>query len=301
MAYRKPFYVLGAGTSAGLVPFTSDTRKYIREQYSQIGIYPIDSNGMHLPFHERGIRPTKTSGYDIYDILLEHIPLETSTLLAQKAWARTLDGLPPPQYLIFQRGSPGVYFNFNVDGLASHYLRPRSIVYEPHGSVDRLLTMDLGFSDRLEMSLDVALRPNRSLILPGPEPTSVTRLRSYKEAACYIRRGRDVIILGYSFGTFKGRMDDSESFEYLIDHLARVRSRVFVVSPDPGPIATAIEDRLRTNCVLPVHLYWDVFSTVSTRMTEPAGTLSDLLPRSTFEALVSFYERALGDAGKSIH
>src|ERR1039457_3609559 len=37
-------YVLGAGTSAGLVPFTSGTLAFVRRRYAEVGVYAVDSS-----------------------------------------------------------------------------------------------------------------------------------------------------------------------------------------------------------------------------------------------------------------
>jgi hypothetical protein len=296
MAQPNTFYVLGAGTSAGLVPFTTATRAFIREQYIQLGIYPVTTGRPSSPLHDRVARWHGKGKYELADLLLDYIPASTLELLAQKAWSPYQDPNTPPQYATLRKvGAPGVFFNLNLDGLAKFYLRGCHAVFEPHGTVDRLWTRDIGFEERLEWSLDAVLPPIRPKVLPGPEPSVTTSTPAYIDARPYLRSAPAVVIWGYSFGAFHSRMDDIESFEYLVDNQARACSPIFVVSPDPEPVAVNLEDRLRSNRIVPIALYWDTFSRILMDLMGPLETILDWLSASKVGQLVSLYERAVAD------
>jgi hypothetical protein len=192
-----------------------------------------------------------------------------------------------------------VVFNFNLDGLARRYLNGCHLVLEPHGSVDRLWTRDEGFSERLEWSLDIRLPSIRRKVLPGPEPPLIANTRPYLDARPHLRSARSVIILGYSFGTFEGYMDDIRSFDYLIENQLEAQSSIFVVSPDPESTAARIEARLRSKRVRPVVLYWDIFSNVLNTLMGEHGRVSDFLPDNQFDYLLALYCRALDSHGRS--
>jgi hypothetical protein len=210
-------------------------------------------------------------------------------LLVQKVLSPLVEPEPPPEYAVLRKCARGVIFSFNLDGLAWAYLRDVHLVLEPHGTVDRFWTRDEGFDERLEWSLDIRLPSIRPKILPGPEPSFITGTRAYLDARTHLRSAPAVIILGYSFGTFEGRMDDVESFEYLIDIQSKARSTIFVADPNPEPIAASIADRLKCNRVVPIVLYWDTFSSVLNDLMGPFGRVSD----SQLGLLLDSYRRAL--------
>lgn len=215
-------------------------------------------------------------------------------------WSPPFEPKAPSQYAVLRRCAPGVIFSFNVDGLAGFYLRDFHFVFEPHGSVDRFWTRNTEFHERLEWSLDEWLPPVRPKILPGPEPSFITSTRAYLDARPHLRTAPAVIILGYSFGTFRGRMDDIESFEYLIENQSRARSPILVVSPDPEPTVAHIEDRLRCERVRPIVIYWDIFSSVLNALIGESGRVSDWLPDSQLDRLLALYGRALAADGRRL-
>lgn len=95
-------------------------------------------------------------------------------------------------------------------------------------------------------------------------------------------------------------MDDVESFEYLIENQSRVRPPILVVSPDPEPTVAHIENRLRCNCVRPIVIYWDIFSSVLNALLGEFGRVSDWLPDSQLDRLMALYERTLAEDGASV-
>jgi hypothetical protein len=302
MSQPGTFYVLGAGASAGLVPFTADTLALVRQRYADIGVYSVGDSPPSPLLHRVVLEPMvsnwKQRKWHADDFLVEKIPFSTLELLAQKVWTPRLHETAPPQYSLLQKvARPAVFFTFNLDGLAKWYLHRQHRVLEPHGTVDRLWTESPEFEELLEFSLDVRLPSAAAKLLPGPEPTQITSTRPYLEARTYLRATPAVVILGYSFGRFRGKMDDSESFEYLLDALAKRQCPVFVVDPDPDLLASAIEDRVRCRRVVPVALRWDDFSSALTTLMGPRTGLAALLGDRQLNVVIVAYERRLSDQG----
>ncbi len=294
MSQPGTFYVLGAGASAGLVPFTVDTLAFVRQRYVDIGMYSAMDPPLS-PLLDRVVFEPMFSGWrrgegHPDDFLVQRIPLSTLELLSQLAWSPRLHRAAPPQYSLLQRvAGPAVFFTFNLDGLARFYLRHRHLVLEPHGTVCRLLTENPEFKELLECSLDVSSPSIAPMLLPGPEPTQITSSRPYVKARTYLRTAPAVVIIGYSFGTFRGKMDDSESFEYLLDALAKRQCPVFVVDPNADSLASYIEERLRCRRVVPVELRWDDFSSTLLAMTARHNSLSDLSSDRYLDAVIAAY------------
>lgn len=297
MAWPGTFYILGAGTSKGLVPTIAETYGCMVDQYWKVGMFPVSSDFRGSPLHDRLVRRDNRKKYGLKDLVLGHSPIFTLELLVQKAWSPPVGREPPPHYAVLRKCARGVIFSFNLDGLAQTHLSDVHLVLAPHGAVEPSLIQEAGFEARLESSLDIWPPPSRSNILAGPEPSFITGTQAYLDARTHLRRAPAVIILGYSFGTFEGRMDDVESFEYLIDIQSGARSTIFVADPNPEPIAASIADRLKCNRVVPIVLYWDTFSCVLNKLMGPLGQVphSHWLHDSQLGLLLEFYGRTLGE------
>jgi hypothetical protein len=294
MSQPGTFYVLGAGASAGLAPFTAGTLAFVRQRYVDMGVYSATDSRLSPLLDRVVLEPMynawRRGEWHPDDVLVEKIPVSTLELLAQKAWSPRLHGTASAQYSVLQKvAGPAVFFTFNLDGLARWYLRHEHFVFEPHGTVDRLWTESLEFEELLECSLDVRLPSVAPKLLPGPELSQITSTRPYVEARTYLRTAPAVVILGYSFGTFRGKMDDSESFEYLLDALAKRQCPIFVVDPNADSLASSIEERLRCRRVVPVALRWDDFSATLLAMMGRHNSLSALSGDRQLNAVIAAY------------
>ena len=100
-------YVLGAGTSAGLVPFTSGTLAFVRRRYAEVGVYAVDSSPS--PLLDRVVIGPMVDAWkqgEVWfdeDLLVEKIPSSTLELLVQKAWSPCRHGTAPPQYSLCRK------------------------------------------------------------------------------------------------------------------------------------------------------------------------------------------------------
>lgn len=276
------------------MPFTAGTLAFVRQRYLDRGMYSA-MDAPPSPLLDRVVLEPMVGEWKMGrshpdDFLVEKIPLSTLELLAQKAWSPRLQGTVSAQYSVLQKvARPAVFFTFNLDGLAKWYLRHRHLVFEPHGTVDRVWTDSLEFEELLESSLDFRLPSVAPKLLPGPEPSQITSTRPYVEARTYLRAAPAVVILGYSFGTFRGKMDDSESFEYLLDALAKQQCPIFIVDPNADSLASTIEEGLRCRRVIPVALRWEDFASALTPFLGPHTGFAALLGDRQLSAVIAAY------------
>lgn len=280
MSQPGAFYILGAGASAGLVPFTRQLRESVREAFWSIGMYPASCCQRTTLFDRVIGEPQVTSLWDRQELILQHIAPAVLDLLVQREFSYPLDSVIPPQYRLLQQvAAPGAFFNFNLDGMGRAFLATRHRVFEPHGVIDREWTEASNFPELLEIALDMQLPHLRPKVLPGPEPLTITGTDPYHRARRWLRQAPAVIILGYSFGKVVGSpslkrcgtgLDDAESFEYVAEHLLATPCPVLVVSPDPSELTGLLEERLHSLRVVPVPLYWDRFAKAAMSVFRPS-------------------------------
>src|SRR5579863_1333549 len=211
---KPAFWIAGAGASVGLAPLTVDLRKRISSRYLDRGSF-APCSAQRTPLFDRVVLAPMRTKYGWADYLLSTIPASMLELLVQKELSVPLvsDGSPPQYWLLKQAAPESVFFSFNLDGLARFHLSSTHRVIEPHGTADRLWTESPNFDQAFEWSEDVTLPAVHRRLLPGPEPSSITSTIAYTQARPHLASARAVVILGYSFARFRGRRDDSESFE----------------------------------------------------------------------------------------
>jgi hypothetical protein len=167
----------------------------------------------------------------------------------------------------------GVFFNFNLDGLASRHLDRRHVVLEAHGSIDHEFANDADLIDAT-VAYDLEVPRIRHKILPGREPLTVTQGNAYRGALALFPRASALIFIGYSFGQFQGRIDDIESFLFLMELEKMHRKPVCVVGPSPGDVAERIESEIREKLVTEVPARWEILAAAIERVTLCSGKLT---------------------------
>lgn len=257
LASPRPFVVLGAGSSVPLVPTTAELRGSIRRDFAGLGCWPV------------GNWQTSASLSGVFSDFDPETPEDLLLLsnagrldlFLQKALTVSFSR-SAPQFEVFKWCSPGAtLFNYNLDGLATYHVGGRLPVFTPHGSIDREWTTSPEVTSYLECSLDFDWPSLRPKILPGPEPTTVTRDSAFQYARTALTSATAVAIIGYSFALNPlGRLNDSESFEYFIDAQTSATCPVFVVNDRPTPLIDRLRDRLKSNRVRLIRLRWDLFS-----------------------------------------
>lgn len=270
MSQPRTFYVLGAGVSSGLVPLTREIRAVIAEEYHSVGAYPTTA-ATNSPLRERLLgKPTFDENFR--DWFLCNMPIGTLELLAQRALFTPNEQIVPPQYAVFDLiRRPATLFNFNLDGLAHSFCRNQHFVFQPHGRIDRLW-----FDEQYEEWLEATVLYNLRLpfvvpkLLPSPEPSCITETRPYIAARKLFRAAPSVVIVGYSFGRNRdGRLDDAESWEYVVDLLKMAPRPTYVLSPHPEELADLLRQRLSSRQVFGIAVRWEALAPLLMTASEP--------------------------------
>jgi hypothetical protein len=94
-------------------------------------------------------------------------------------------------------------------------------------------------------------------------------------------------------------MDDSESFDYLVDDLQKRPCPIVVVDPNADWYASDLEERLGRRCVVSIPLKWDVLSAVMDTLVRPDLNLAVLLDDYSLDMVFAAYLRRLSDQGAS--
>lgn len=294
MSRRRTFYVLGAGTSYGLLPVTQKMRRLIEDEYHSIGVYPA-TTAPHSPLFERVIGRVSLYDDDARNILLRHMPPGALDFLAQRALWRPRDGGIPAQYAVFNvLGAPATLFNFNLDGLAQLYCGHRHVVLEPHGHIDRVWFDGANYGDLLESTVvyELSVPHLTPKLLPSPEPQNIVESDSYTMARKLFKLSPAMIIIGYSFGRRDSGFDDIHSLEYFVDLLKNLPRPAFVLSPSPDEIVEVLRERLSSPNVFGLSVRWEIFSELILAATDLAG-LNPCWCDRQIEKLIYSYEKAL--------
>jgi hypothetical protein len=254
IAHPGVFYILGAGASAGLVPFGRHLSKTVLNSYLKIGSYPAGEAQPSI-LRARLFSDGSSVGLD-QRLLLDLATDPCLTALLQKSLTPHDYDHVPAQYELFRHvGRPSTIFNFNLDGLATNHLAGHHRVIEPHGQIDSLWTTHDLFNEWLELGVDMRFLSEKHLW--GPEPSSLTSTRHFTVAWPRLESAFAVVIIGYSFGFVDERMDDAESFEWVVEGLRRTAARVFVVDPSPERVAGAIAGRIHPRRIVNVKARWN--------------------------------------------
>lgn len=273
MSQPRTFYVLGAGASSKLIPFTPQLRSNIEKEYDQIGIYPTSpAPQSHLFGRVIGKIARETVSGNLNRLLLRNISYGTLELLAQRGLWRALSGVIPSQYAVFEIvGRPSTIFSYNLDGLASAYCCGKHYVIEPHGSIDRFWIETPNYQEYLydTAAFDVVLPHLTPKVLPSPEPTGITDTLPFIRGRELSTLARALVFIGYSFGQWKGKFDDSESLEFFIDLLRYRPKPVIVLSPNPEELVEILRERISSYNVYALAIRWELFSATLLSMIAP--------------------------------
>ncbi len=259
LALQPSFFILGAGSSYGLVPTTPELRERIKKAYWSVGSFPV-SPVEPTPLMRRVIGSFQGPPWDIAEAVLSSIRPWTLEALVQQALHLPTGSPIPPQYSVFGVvPSPAFIFNYNVDGLATTYCGSRHAVLTPHGTIDRTLLGHPDFKEFLQYLADLEVPiPFRSRpLLPQPEPHEITNSFFYRAAFDLLPRCHSVVLIGYSFGRFGQTHDDSESLEFFAELLARNPKPIFVIDPAPGAVVEALGSRAGNCRITPVRALWE--------------------------------------------
>ena len=233
---HRLLYVLGAGASFPTIPFQIPDQ--IRQRIWRNGIFeasPQPSSLLKdrlLPYDKNFDIDASVSGSISQNELDSHIP--SAVVETHFAQTITVPGIRrPPQYAVFDRFPASVLFNFNNDNLADE-VHCRHLCLRPHGVVDVGLVHSPAVTSTLQW-LAISGNFPKSLVYhrPLPEPGDITSRTAYRILASKFQSLQAVVIIGYSFGeqSATGSIDDSESFEMIVDLLRWRPKPVLLVGP----------------------------------------------------------------------
>jgi hypothetical protein len=115
-------------------------------------------------------------------------------------------GLHSDNYRAFNHFHPAVILNYNLDGLASHWCRPRHRVIVPHGSVQPWYG-STRVAEYLELAGEHDLPvPRHDLLLCLPEPETEQLKRAVEGA--FMPLPDFAAVIGYSLGRYGDAYDD---------------------------------------------------------------------------------------------
>jgi hypothetical protein len=162
-------------------------------------------------------------------------------------------GLQSDNYRAFRHFHPAVILNYNHDGLASNWCRPRHRVIVPHGSVEPWYgSSDIAEYLKLAGAYDMPV-PHHELLLCTPE-TETEQLKRDVEAA-FMQLPDFVAVIGYSFGH-----DDHVSWNCFCQTLNGFKGNIYVVDPKPEELTARIADRIKSTRVFGMPVFWDVLA-----------------------------------------
>jgi hypothetical protein len=274
----RGLYVLGAGASAGHVPFgqaflRAPALAYLRssafsadrprqsELTSRIVAETLNLDRNTLLSHLFPGRSFRPGSVDFpYRELLRHLPDLFArmhlqhTLSRPRYWRQQSDS-----YLVFRHFSRSMIMNYNLDGLATelcgqfHEVVPVHGTAEPgHGSpqVAKLLT-SIGLYD-----LPV---PPDDMLLCLPE--SYTDVELIRRLAGAVQRPRHfVAIIGYSFGRNGNARDDRVSWDFFCRALSGFPGNIYIVEPNPDQLRGELSEAIKSNDVFGIRAYWNVLA-----------------------------------------
>ena len=274
MSSPRPFMYLGAGASRPLVPCTSGIQHSVLRDFAALGSWPAPGDRNCALFDT--IFPDFVPKTSIDWLLFSN--RGRLDLFVQKAITAPITRRPPAQYAVLRWTSPrAVFFNYNNDSLASYHVGRQRQVLTPHGSIDREWTAATEIKKYLAWSLETNFPSLRYKVLPGPEQTDVTRQRCFSFARPKLTEATAVIIIGYSFARNRfGKLDDSESFEYLVEAQEKSSCPIYIVNDRPTDLEVRMQSRLKSKRVQLIQLRWDIFSNAILPLLDRCSSLGDL-------------------------
>ena len=286
MRQPRTFYLLGAGTSYGIVPTTQEMRQRIVDAYHDVGVYDVTPAPPSALF-DRLIGEVRDET-DLREMLLTHMPHAVLDLLSQHALWTPNRTVVPVQYALFDIvAAPATLFTFNLDGLASAYCRRRHEVLEPHGVIDHpWFDDDEIYRELLDGAAwyGVAAPHLTPKVLPAPELPDVILGAAYVRARQVFPRSRALIVAGYSFGDRGGILDDAPSFEFFASVLQAHPRPVYIVSGNPYELAERLRECVRSDAVYPLALRWERFTGFLLARSDPVyGLKADWTSRELDE------------------
>jgi len=179
------------------------------------------------------------------------------------------------QYGVFLLAAkPSTFFNMNVDGLAGQYCLGHYVL-EPHGRIPPALVRSPKWNEIIHILLEFGFSPPQipGVLLPLPEPVTVTSRAAYSTARRLFSLGQYLVIIGYSFGKLSqiDTFDDVETFEFFRELLRHSNKTVLVLSPEPAFVGFLCREAMQRSSVHELPLYWDHLSAAISSVLRDSG------------------------------
>jgi hypothetical protein len=272
---RRGLFVLGAGASAGLVPFglgfmTAPAIDFVRNG----GSFPVERPlhdtrtkkvlkavrllGLSDFFPDREIR----SGNEDYPfrelaerVSNSHVYYQMAHALASPSYTKRQSD----NYRVFRHFRPSLIFNYNLDGLASAQCGTQHRVIDMHGTLNPAYGSP-AVRPLLEMAreFDLPLTSENNILCVPEEGSDWALARKLLTAE---RFDPDfVAVIGYSFGRDGEKFDDALSLDLIEQRFRGFHGRFYVVDPAPERFEVRFSDVLKSRNVIGVRAYWNLFS-----------------------------------------
>jgi hypothetical protein len=247
---HKSLYILGAGAS---LPEINPSADKIRKKIWQNGIFDASSQPTSL-LKERLLPALSPFTTHYSSIPQNELDAHTPTNLIEILFAQMItvpDVRRVAQYEVFDHFAASTLFNFNNDNLADAVHHRHYCLY-PHHRVP----FGLAHSPILNRAIQMLAIPDSipeafGYHRPLPEPSDITSDKCYLTLQSNFESMQSVIIIGSTFGyqSATDSIDDTESFEMIVDLLRWRPKRVLIVDPDPERLYFRIQSAVRRNTV----------------------------------------------------
>jgi hypothetical protein len=310
--YSKGLFVLGAGASAGIVPFdrkfTASPAIDFLDNLTSFAASPTDKDELTRRSIEAAVplllarRHQPWFDLDMAKAILNRLPSAFANfhvvhILAGARLKQRLENQRYRNYAVFDFFPPTLLLNYNLDGIATDICGAHHRVVPVHGMVDA----SLGSEETARLvarlrEVDIDFR-FEDLLLCVPEPhfgepghADLVRLLD----PMWRCKPDFVAIIGYSFASQDpntGRVyDDHESLRLFVERFKDYDGPVFVLDPSAATMER-LEDRLRSCNVISVPYNWNILSAVMVHR---------LLGLGEDESLLDSYHRLIDLEGGNV-
>ena len=258
----RSLYLLGSGASYPEIGKGDSLSKEVRKRFWENGVYPILIQPTS-PLKSAILRPNLKILQQ--NCLIEQAELDARTpfefievTLAQLLTNNQL--IFPPQYRVFDYFHPSVIFNFNNDNLADK-MHPKHEMLYPHGKIAPIIAHLPYMNEAIKlMSIPQSINKYFDYWRPIPELSSITEKNPYRRLIDIFPTVNCVCIIGYSFGTWAGGIDDAESLEMIIDLLRWKPKPVLIVDPNSEHLAEIFRTVIQQISVYELSCKWNVLA-----------------------------------------
>lgn len=300
---RQPaLYMLGAGASAPIVPFSPALMQRAAWDYVHLGAFPVvraprtqltdrvkaEAKGVNF-YPNREVRPG-TPEVPTGEILLRLSHGGASASLMYYLSQSRFEERRVTNYTVLRAFYPSLIMNYNLDGLSADICGAHHRVVNVHGTIESWYGGPSGAKImRLAQEYGIEIAHD-GLVLCGPESFTSVPLR--KKLEVMLRSNPAfVMFIGYSFGKNDTSYDDHVTLERFIARFRGVPIDVYVLDPHPSDLTEMLRERLGSNRVHALPVYWNLLAEAFTQV---------LLGQLCSESLDHFHGRLLDDHGPGI-